>query len=439
MSSDNANQLPVHDRAALLSTGDELVLGQLLDTNNRLIAQRLVERGIRPVRFATVPDDLEVLAAEIARLAKEAPLVIMSGGLGPTDGDLTRLAIARNLGEELITDAAQLEHLRAMLAKRGRQMTDRQARQAQRPPSARALPNAFGTAPGLHARLTVDARHASSDVFCLPGPPGELRPMLERFVEPSLRPPPGLTLLTRLLHVVGAPEADTATKLGELTRRDRQPLVGMTASGGILTIRVRYEGPASAPDAMAMLDADERAIRAALGDHVFAIGPTAGPVEGLAAAVGALLRARGVRVRVSEVGTLSAGALGQHLMLAMPEVLAEAVMGPEPGATSAAGCDGDRRSEMVSIRIAPDAAIGEISGSPSSAGAKPSAARGMVEIAGGGLGRTRRVFAIPGQAADVRPRLAASALGVLYFGLVRGGLAATPPLLWEVARQDAAV
>jgi nicotinamide-nucleotide amidase len=262
----------LHSSAAVLSTGDEIILGQLQDSNARWIAQRLVELGVKPVEICGVGDDLSTLAEAIRRLARRAPVVIMSGGLGPTDGDLTRPALACVLGQSLVLDEQADKTLHAKLAARGRAMTERLRRQAFRPEGATCLANEFGTAPGLHAVLLGAGPHGDTDVFCLPGPPGELRPMFEREVLPRLRPDPARRVRTKLLQVCSLAESDAVARMGELTKRDRNPLVGVTASGGQLTVRIRHEGPegdGAAAEAMAQA---ERAVRDALGPHVFAAG-----------------------------------------------------------------------------------------------------------------------------------------------------------------------
>lgn len=280
-----------HTHAAILSTGDEIILGQLQDSNARWIAEQLVDAGVKPVEIAGVGDDAGVLAATILRLAALAPLVVMSGGLGPTDGDLTRDAVAAVLGCGQVLDSAALADLDAKLAARGRTMTDRLKRQAFRPAHAACLFNAFGTAPGLHAVVPAAGPHGHTDLFCLPGPPGELQPMFRASVRGALRLDPARLVRTRLVQVVGLAESDAVQRLGDLTRRDRSPLVGVTASGGQLTIRIRAErGEGSAAGSFddAALEGVVERVRAALAPHVFATGD-----ETLPAAVLAALRRAG--------------------------------------------------------------------------------------------------------------------------------------------------
>lgn len=255
-----------HDRAAVLSVGDELILGQTIDTNAARISAALTQWGIRVVEHLTVPDDLSAQRAALERASDLAvPLVIVTGGLGPTADDLTRPALAAAMNDRLVTDDDALRTLEAMFARRGRALTELQKSQAQRPSRAVCIPNPTGTAPGLFG--TIDRHHHATDVFCLPGPPGEMIPMLEHWVRPRLRPPTGLAVRTRVLHTLGAGEGDLALRLGPLMDRGRNPLVGTTASGGVVSIRIRYEGPEA--DAAAALAQTERACRDACAPFVF--------------------------------------------------------------------------------------------------------------------------------------------------------------------------
>lgn len=253
-----------HDHAAVISVGDELILGQTLDTNSQWISAALAAWNIRVVEHATVPDDRAVQADTLRRLAARVPLVIVTGGLGPTLDDLTRQALAAILREDLVTDEPALRDLEALFRSRGRSLSEIQRTQAQRPRSASMLANPHGTAPGLHASLIEPA----CDVFCLPGPPNEMKPMLTEMVRPKLRPPPGVAVLTRVLHTLGTGEGDLAQRLGPLMSRDRNPLVGTTASGGVVSIRIRFEGPDNDAAARAV-DATAAECAAAAGAFLF--------------------------------------------------------------------------------------------------------------------------------------------------------------------------
>ena len=296
-----------HDRAAIISIGDELILGQTLDTNSQWLSTQLGEWNIRVVEHVTVPDDLEAHAAAIERLARAVPLVICTGGLGPTADDLTREALARVMGEQLITDADSLARIEALFAKRARPMTDLQRTQALRPRSAVSLRNDHGTAPGLFGRVQIG--RDPCEVFCLPGPPNEMRPMLLEVVRPMLRPPVGRVVGVRVLHTLGMGEGDLAARLGPLMDRARNPLVGTTASGGIVSIRIRCEGLDAAATAAA-LDETEQLCRHAASPFVFGAGD-----ETLMSATIDLLRGRGEKLVTVESCT---GGMVGSLLTSVP-------------------------------------------------------------------------------------------------------------------------
>lgn len=247
---------PLHRSAAILSVGDELVLGQTLDTNSRWLSARLHAAGVRVREHRTVPDDLGQLTLVMRSLAhgpERVDLLVVTGGLGPTADDLTRPALAALLQSPLVLDEGAEADLRRWFT--GRSMPDGNLAQAMRPAAAECLPNPHGTAPGLWA--SVDA---GADVACLPGPPREMHPMFEDHLLPRLRRDPGTVIRTRVIPTFGLGESEVAARLGTLMDRSRSasglPMVGTTASQGVVTIRVRAEG---APDpASALADAAAR-------------------------------------------------------------------------------------------------------------------------------------------------------------------------------------
>ncbi len=301
-----------HGTAAIVSQGDEIVLGQTLDTNSKWLSDRLMELGILPVEHVSLPDDEQAIAATFERLAERVDLVICSGGLGPTADDLTRSALARALGEDLVEDQVSLEQIRAWFVARGRAMPELNKVQALRPASSRSIPNQHGTAPGIAARFVRGGR--TCDVFCLPGPPRELFPMFERHVASTVQPPPGVTVRTLVLHTIGLGESDVATLLrgspeGDLMARDRSPLVGTTASGGVVSVRLRYRGPLAPADADEELRRVARIARELIGPYVFAEGGTAH--EALPAAIVVAMRESGRSLSVVE--SCTAGLLGSMI------------------------------------------------------------------------------------------------------------------------------
>lgn len=310
-----------HATATLLSVGDELTLGQTIDTNSAWLASQLEARSVRTIEHATVDDDEGRIAAAIERLAAAADLLIITGGLGPTADDLTRFALARVLGDrsDLVEDARAVAAIEAWFAGRGSAMPAGNRVQALRPAAAQMLANPNGTAPGLFARV----ERLGCDVFCLPGPPREMQPMFAADVFPALRAEGGRVSGARLLLTFGIGESTVAERLGSLMDRDRPgrglPLVGTTASRCVVTCRLRHEA-ADRASLVAGLDEAERAVRAALGGAVFdrrdlLSGDAAEIGDALPGVVLALLRERGARLVTAE--SCTGGMIGE-LLTAVP-------------------------------------------------------------------------------------------------------------------------
>jgi nicotinamide-nucleotide amidase len=153
--------------AIIISIGNELTSGQTIDTNSAYLAEQLGSLGIETLSHVTVGDDRAATARAIAAAADEAELVLVTGGLGPTADDLTRHALADAMGGvELVQDAASLAEIEDFFSRRGRMMADANRIQAMFPAGSRAIANAFGTAPGIAARI------GRAMVYAMPGVPG---------------------------------------------------------------------------------------------------------------------------------------------------------------------------------------------------------------------------------------------------------------------------
>lgn len=223
--------------AIILAIGDELCLGQTVDTNSAWISAKLAEHGISTYAHQTVSDDRRAVELAIRWAAHNAELVIISGGIGPTEDDLTREALADAMGVELVEDAAALKTLEAFFHGRGRPMPQRNRVQALHPVGAATLPNPNGTAPGLRAKLD------RAELFVVPGVPREMRPMILEQVLPRVEGHNGGrgVILTTSIHTFGSGESTIAEKLGPLMDRQRNPTVGTTVADGIVSIRIRAE------------------------------------------------------------------------------------------------------------------------------------------------------------------------------------------------------
>ncbi len=417
-------------KAAILSIGDELMLGQTQDTNARWLAGRLADRGVPCVQFRVVPDDLAAQAAALRELAAAAQVVIVTGGLGPTDDDLTREALRVAMGDAnpLVLDAPSLEALDRWFTHRGRSMPDINRRQAMRPSGAECLRNDFGTAPGL--RGTV----GGSTIVCLPGPPREMEPMFDQFVLPLL---PKQAMATGVVHAFGQGESFLAERLGDRMHRERNPLVGTTASGSVVSARVRGRDAAAEPAAM---QAELAAIEALWKPFAFGRGTTT-----LAGALGAALRERGLTMALAEsctgglAGSLvtaesgsSAWFLGGLMTYAneakrdlcgVPEALIA-----EHGAVSAPVAAALARGVRERLRADWAASITGVAGPNGGSDAKP-VGTVYIGVSGPGFESVRR-FKYPGERAIVRDRAAKTALVLLRLAVAeREHFGAT--FIWE--------
>ena len=224
-------------QAILLSIGDELILGQTVDTNAAWLSQQLMAMGIRCLEHRTVDDGLDAVAQAIRETAAQCDLLIITGGLGPTDDDLTRPALAKAMGVELIEDAPSIQMLQQFFRGLGRAMPERNRVQAMHPQTSTMIENTCGTAPGIQARL------GRAMVFVTPGVPREMRAMFEKEIAPVIATMggSGRVILTRKVNTFGSGESDIAERLGDLMARDRNPVVGTTVANGIVGVRIRAE------------------------------------------------------------------------------------------------------------------------------------------------------------------------------------------------------
>lgn len=285
--------------AELLSVGTELLLGEITDTNSAFLAQDLARRGVDVLWSQRVGDNLERVTWALRNALERSDLVIMGGGLGPTDDDLTREAIAATLGETPTVDAELEVELRARFLAHGvREMPAKNLKQAWLIPSAAALPNPYGTAPGWFVRTAWQG--APKWIVALPGPPREMKPMWLEMAAPRLElPPAALYSKTLKTHNIG--ESAVAERLGALTDGANPSVATYAKRDGV---HVRVAAKAETPErAKAQAAAVEEKVRALLHDKLWGED-----VDELAALLLASLRARGQTVATME--SLTGGLLG---------------------------------------------------------------------------------------------------------------------------------
>ena len=293
--------------AIILSVGDELVLGQTVDTNSAWISQQLAAVGCDVAGHATVGDDQAAIERAIASAAgglvrpdwkawvaggdsatswfgvEPCDLLVISGGIGPTEDDLTREALAAVMDVALVERPAWTEKLEAFFASLGREMRPGNRKQAFIPRGAEMLDNPVGTAAGIAADLIggpttvmsvgsdrADRPRHRCRVFVVPGVPKEMQRLVSDYVLPYARERAGgAAIRSRTLHTFGRGESDVAHLVGpDLMRRGRNPSVGTTVSGGVVSLRLnsRFESPARAASE---LDQTEAAVSDKLGDLIY--------------------------------------------------------------------------------------------------------------------------------------------------------------------------
>ena len=230
-------------QAEVIAIGDELTSGQRLDTNSQWLSQRLTELGLRVVYHTTVADDLAANVAAFRVAIDRADLVVCTGGLGPTADDLTRPALAEATAAPLVRDDEVLAHIRALFARRGRTMPERNVVQAMFPRGSRPISNPHGTAPGIDMTIQRPGR-GPCRWFAFPGVPVEMYQMWSGSVVAAIRAaqPRARVTCHRRVKCFGVGESQLEAMLPDLVRRGREPQVGITVSQGTITLRVTASG-----------------------------------------------------------------------------------------------------------------------------------------------------------------------------------------------------
>ncbi|HXF82166.1 MAG TPA: competence/damage-inducible protein A [bacterium] len=285
-------------RAEIISVGTELLLGQIVDTNAAYLAQELADLGIDVYFKQTVGDNIARVQDAVRLALSRADVVLITGGLGPTEDDLTVEAVAGVVGDDLVRNEEVADHVRRFFESRGRVPPESVYKQALVPRRARIIPNRRGTAPGIH--LETDGRM----IFIMPGVPYEMRGMMTDYVVPYLRERAGGERIGSLvLRVTGEGESAVEARIKDLIH-GTAPTIAPYAKLGEVHLRITAKGPPE--DVAAQLARGEALVRERLGDLVYGVND-----QTLEEVVGGLLTGRGRTLAVAE--SCTGGLLAQRI------------------------------------------------------------------------------------------------------------------------------
>lgn len=427
-------------RAAILSIGDELILGDKRDANAPWLTRRLAAEGVQTMEQRTVPDDRALIAKAVRELAGRFDVLLITGGLGPTPDDLTRDALGDVLtpGQPLETDQRAVRHLERFFAARRRRMPASNLVQARRPATMRFVANPNGTALGMAGEC------GDCLIYALPGPPHEMQPMVEDHVLAELahhRPDVRDPLSSTTVHAYGLGESEAAERLDDLAARDRDPLVGTTVEASIVTARIRTWGGLSA--ARQRLDETANLVEQRWSPYSFGRDS-----DTLPAAVGRLLRDAGRRLVTAE--SCTGGWLGKLIvdvpgssdyylggLITYSDTLKVSALGVPPAVLERCGAVSEAVAREMAQRAlaagdADDAlSITGVAGPDGGSLGKPVGAVyiGLARRMGDRVSQDVRYFEFPGDRGAVRDRAVKSALQMLRFAML--GALEEQRLLWE--------
>lgn len=275
--------------AEIITVGDELLIGQVINTNQAFIAERVNGLGMRIGRMTTVGDDVEAIIASFAAGWERADVVLVTGGLGPTHDDITRTAVCRYLETDLVDSEPVRRHIESLLAIRNLPWSHAMDDQIRVPRAATVLPNPVGTAPGLWFE------RKGRVLVIMPGVPYEMKAIMEGSVLPRLGAMHGgRVIIQRTLRTTGIPESMLAQRLGDLDALLETSKLAFLPSPRGVRLRITVEESERA-QAEAIVARVEGRIRERAGMYVYGTGD-----QELEQVVGALLAGRGLTLSVAE-------------------------------------------------------------------------------------------------------------------------------------------
>ena len=411
--------------AEIVAIGSELLLGQIVDTNSSWMAQRLTALGVNMYFKSVVGDNPGRMKEVIQRALERADIVITSGGLGPTQDDLTREIVAEVTGRKLVFDDNLMAQVEEHFRRRGRTMTPNNRRQAYMPEGAIPVKNPNGTAPCF---IVEDPR---SVIFSLPGVPVELKWLFENEVEPYLRRKFNLAEVIhyRVLKIIGVGESAVDDKIGHLIANSSNPTVGVLALPGQVDVRIAAKA-ANRDEALKLIAPLETEVRDLLGSTIFAVDD-----ETMENVVGRLLQVKNKTVAVYE--DLTCGQLADRLQMASAEHFGAGFISNSEAAMRALLRHGRHPERIDALLREPVALTDELAwaarqetgsdlglalhGIPDPASTIQNLARGQTYVTlTDGHGFVRRTSTMAGRSAYDRTRMALSAIDLLRTALIEG-------------------
>lgn len=388
-------------RAEILCIGTELLLGQIVDTNSAYIGRKLAEIGVDVFHKATVGDNKERATVAIRDALTRADVVVITGGLGPTEDDLTGEAVADAMGLTMVVSPEAGKHVELMLRGTGHGTLGGVLRQSMIPEGAQLIRNDLGTASGL---IIEDGARI---VICMPGVPGEMRGMMESTVIPYLRGKAegaGSVIQSRVLKICGPGEARVEDAVRDLVHGQTNPTVAPLVSLGEVMLRITAKA-CSSEEADAMIGAVESEIRDRLGDDIYGTDD-----DELQHAVVRLLTKRKLSLAVAESVT---GGLIAHKLTEVPGC--SAILGLAVTAYS-----NDAKCKVLGIPGSAIRAFGAVSREVAIA-----MARGVLLLAGADVAVSTTGIAGPAGGSAARP------VGLVFVGVAwRGGVASARLMLF---------
>lgn len=402
----------------IVSTGTELLLGQIVNTNAPYLARRLNELGFDVLFQSTVGDNRTRMAQVLQTALARADIVITTGGLGPTQGDITKEVTAELLDLTMRIHGPSLDHIKAFFAARKLFMPDNNIRQAMIPEGAVVLDNERGTAPGV----VVTA--GKNTVIHLPGPPHEMEAMFEAAVVPYLQERFGLqgTILSKVLRTYGIGESTLEERIADFVKRQGNPTIALLARNAEIHVRLTAKAT-SGTEARLLIDDLERQLRERIGDYIFGEDE-----DTLEAVIGRILAAKNLKLALAEsctgglvtsriTDTAGASAYLVGTVVCYSNSIKTAAVGVPAATIADHGAvsleTAQAMAEGIRDRFSADVGVG-ITGIAGPTGAVPGKPVGLVYIAlAGPAGTTCHEHVFTGQRTGIKHRTALAALNHL--------------------------